>query len=175
MLSVRRGQAGDPRPNFGARIADVVRNLRANPSIAGVTFVASAPTGGRHLTEIEGLTKPGDIGLLVGALAVDTNYLDLYGARLLTGRRFASSDLADSARFVVVNRSFVRRMLGGRNALGQRLRYLTGPILDTVAPPPWFEIVGVVEDLRRNAVDPDEVRRWSTIRSLRSDCLPSRW
>jgi ABC-type antimicrobial peptide transport system permease subunit len=28
---------------------------------------------------------------------------------------------------------------------------------DTAAPPPWFEIVGVVDDLRRNAVDPDDV------------------
>jgi ABC-type antimicrobial peptide transport system permease subunit len=34
---------------------------------------------------------------------------------------------------------------------------MTGPVVDTAAAPPWFEIVGVVENLRRNAVDPDEV------------------
>jgi predicted permease len=156
-LAVAPTQGGGTRPTFGVRIADAVRGLRANPSVVGVTFVASAPTGGPHRTEVEGLTTSADVDLRVGALAVDTNYLDLYGARLLTGRRFTSSDLADSARFVVVNRSFVRRMLGGRSALGQHLRYRSGLVVDTAAAPPWFEIVGVVEDLRRNTVDPDDV------------------
>jgi predicted permease len=157
LLSVRPSQVGGPRATFGARIADVVRGLRANPSVAGVTFFAGAPTGGRDRTEVEGLTAPPDLDWRVGSQAVDTTYLDLYGARLLTGRRFTSSDLADSARIVVVNRSFVRRMLGGRSALGRRLRYVTRPMPDSAALPPWFEIVGVVEDLRRNAVDADDV------------------
>ena len=156
-LRMRSPVSGGPRAAFGARIGDVVRGLRANPSIAGVTFVANGPVVERHRTEVEGLMTSADVDLRVGDLAVDTSYLDLYGARLLAGRRFVSSDLADSARVVVVNRSFVRRMLGGRSALGRRLRYVTGVVSDTAAPPPWFEIVGVVEDLRRNSIDPNDV------------------
>jgi putative ABC transport system permease protein len=156
-LSVKLPPAGGPRPAFGARVGDVVRNLRANPSVAGVTFNTNAPTGGRDRTEVEGLTPLPDIDWRVRPQAVDTSYLELYGARLLTGRRFTSSDLADSARVVIVNRSFVRRMLAGRSALGRRLRYVTRPMPDTATPPPWFEIVGVVEDLRRNTFDPDDV------------------
>jgi predicted permease len=145
-------------PTLGTRIGDVTRALRANPSVTGVTFLAGAPTGGRYHTNVEGVTLPPETDRRIRRYAVDTAYLDLYGARLLTGRRFTSGDLADSARAVIVNRSFVRRVLGDQPALGRRLRYEMRAASDTTAPTPWFVIVGVIEDLWRNEFVPDEVR-----------------
>ena len=50
---------------------------------------------------------------------------------------------------VVVNQSFVKKVLGGRNAIGRRIRYQ----VDSGPAEPWREIVGVVRDMGM-AVEP---------------------
>jgi putative ABC transport system permease protein len=55
--------------------------------------------------------------------------------------------MASGANTVVVNQLFVERMLGGRNAIGRRLRYKVRDARGGTNPGPWFEIVGVVRDL----------------------------
>lgn len=161
ILSVKRapGQGTQPAPPLGARIDDVVRNLKSNPSIAGITFRGGAPTGGTWSgrIEVDSITVPTDIHREVRPQGVDSAFFTLYGASLLGGRRFASSDFGDSARAVIVNRAFVRRVLGGRTALGHRIRYVPQGMSDTTRAPRWFEIVGVIDDLRRNPLDPDAI------------------
>jgi hypothetical protein len=70
---------------------------------------------------------------------------------VLAGRTFDSRDLNENANTVVVNGVFVDRILGGRNAVGQRIRYEsiepTGDRRSPVKPGPWLEIIGVVRDL----------------------------
>jgi len=55
---------------------------------------------------------------------------------------------------VIVDRSFVQRFLNGTSAVGRRMRYAATP---NRPPSPWYEIVGVAENLRRNPIDPDVV------------------
>jgi predicted permease len=161
ILSVKRpsGQGALPTPALGTRIDEVVRNLKANPSIAGVTFFGGAPVGptwsGR--IEVDGVVIPQDREHRVGPQGVDSAFFHLYGANLLSGRRFVSSDFGDSSRVVIVNRAFVRRVLGGQTALGRRIRYVPQGTSDTTRLPPSFEIVGVVDDLQRNPLDPDAI------------------
>ncbi|HSG40890.1 MAG TPA: FtsX-like permease family protein, partial [Thermoanaerobaculia bacterium] len=70
---------------------------------------------------------------------------------ILSGRGFNSGDLASGQGVVIVNQSFVRRVLGGGNPIGRRVRYLDLEDPDAVRPReepgPWHEIVGVVRDL----------------------------
>jgi putative ABC transport system permease protein len=70
---------------------------------------------------------------------------------VLAGRTFDSRDENEKANTVVVNSLFVARILGGRNAIGQRIRYESvEPSADPrspMEPGPWLEIVGVVRDL----------------------------
>lgn len=77
--------------------------------------------------------------------AVGHGFLEAIGARTLSGRLFTASDyLTGAAPVVIVNEPFVQKFLGGRNAVGRRIR-----IEDrgSAEPPPWREIVGVVPDL----------------------------
>jgi hypothetical protein len=56
---------------------------------------------------------------------------------------------------VIVDRAFAQRFLNGASAVGRRMRYAArGP---NGQPSPWYEIVGVAENLRRNPIDPDAV------------------
>jgi putative ABC transport system permease protein len=160
-LTVTRAHvaAGDPIPPFGASLDEVVRDLRSNPRVAGVTFVTGAPTGAAWDggIEAEGLPIIGPMRRGPRPQSVGAEYFDVSGTPLLAGRGFAASDLGDAQQVVIVSRSFVRRVLGGEPAVGRRIRYVQAGASEAVAPPPWFEIVGVVEDLRRNVIDADAI------------------
>jgi len=59
-----------------------------------------------------------------------------------SGRWFTASDAISGARVAVVNKAFVDRVMGGRNPIGRRLRYVWDP-----EPKPWYEIIGVAPDV----------------------------
>ena len=56
---------------------------------------------------------------------------------------------------VIVDRSFAQRFLNGTSAVGRRMRYAASA--PNGQPSPWYEIVGVAENLQRNPIDPDVV------------------
>jgi hypothetical protein len=96
----------------------------------------------------------------VTTFGIETDYLDVYGLRVVAGRPFNALDpsatlgTGASAGPVIVDRSFVQRFLNGSSAVGRRMRYAATP---NRPPSPWYEIVGVAENLRRNPIDPDIV------------------
>jgi hypothetical protein len=97
----------------------------------------------------------------VTAIGVHPGFPEVLGVRILTGRSLQPGDVGDGANAVIVTESFVRQVLGGGPALGRRIRHVD-PARSADAGEaeagPWHEIVGVVEDLEVNAVDPDLVR-----------------
>lgn len=84
---------------------------------------------------------------------VDPGFFDALGVRIQSGRDFGTSDLGDGVRPVIVNTAFVDQLLGGRSPLGQDVRY-SAP--DGHEDDPWHRIVGVVEELGTNVLDPSE-------------------
>jgi putative ABC transport system permease protein len=149
----------DVRARFGDRVPELMQRLRANPAVVDVTFVAGLPDRGM-LVEVEGVAAPPSSpqGHWVQPFGGDTSYLRVHGARMLAGRGFQSSDLLESANAVIVNRSFAQKILGG-NALGHRLRHLPTASAPSSNDNPsrWFEIVGVVDNLETNAIDPADI------------------
>jgi predicted permease len=144
---------------FGNRLPELRRRLQAEPDVIGVTFTGSLPQ--RNITgriEVEGhpeaaAANNGLRGLTT--LGIDTDYLDVYGLRVVAGRPFNALDANARHSPVIVDRSFVRRFLNDTSAVGRRMRYAArGP---NEQPSPWYEIVGVAENLRRNPIDPDIV------------------
>jgi hypothetical protein len=94
----------------------------------------------------EGALPPRDArGHRVSAASIDLDYFDVLGTPVLSGRVFHSGDLASDARVVVVNQHFVERVLGGKNPIGRRVRYVAGE--SGRAEGIWHEIVGVVRNI----------------------------
>jgi MacB-like periplasmic core domain len=91
---------------------------------------------------------PDERGHRIGSASVSVDYFDVREGEILAGRGFRPSDL-EGPLVVVVNQTFVDAVLGGRNAVGQRVRYLASDEANgrNEEPGPWHEIVGVVEDL----------------------------
>lgn len=150
---------------FGAHLTELMRRVQAEPNVAGVTFTGSLPgRGGVVRVEVDGVPAPPESpsGHVIRSSGVGPGFLDIVGARVLAGRRFADADLRTDATAVIVNRTFVRKVLGGASALGKHVRYVPDAADETASADattrgPWYEIVGVVEDLQSNALDPELV------------------
>ncbi|MGH7461604.1 MAG: ABC transporter permease, partial [Longimicrobiales bacterium] len=139
---------------FAASINELERKLESNAAVSGVTFARLLPRMQHPWNQIEvdaGAVEPTDErGHRVGRVPVGIDYFDVLGTTVLSGRNFHTGDLAADARVVIVNQPFVDQVLGGRSALGRRIRYTRSPTLGISTAPkdgPWFEIVGVVRDL----------------------------
>ena len=141
------GQA-DPAVT-GERQRALMDRLRQEPGVAAVTFSSGVPgfaAGARiEFDSKTPVTAPAP--WYVSRLDVATDMLDVYGAELLAGRRFAAGD-AGAAHTAVVNETFAKWIAGGDNALGTRFRYAERagtPVRDQL----WYEIVGIVRDFPR--------------------------
>jgi hypothetical protein len=87
----------------------------------------------------------------VSTAAVEPDFFAAFEAPAIAGRLLVPTDYLGTPRVVVVNQSFVDKVLGGRSAVGRRIRYVQAgsdgqrpPLADV---PPWIEIVGVVRDI----------------------------
>jgi putative ABC transport system permease protein len=85
--------------------------------------------------------------------AVGHGFMEAIGARAIAGRLFTRADfVGGAARVAIVNQPFVEKFLGGRNAIGRRIRiHRRG---QSATPPAWHEIIGVVPDLGLSVGDP---------------------
>jgi putative ABC transport system permease protein len=140
---------------------ELERRLLENPAVEGVTFASNVPRArhGRYWIETEG----GDVvpldtvrQHLMARASISPDYFEVLGTQVLSGRGFHAGDVETGARVVIANSSFVEQVLGGRNAVGRRVRYLAtagegDPALDAE---PWYEIVGVAPDLGMNTGTP---------------------
>ena len=165
---------------YRARQEDLVRRLESEPEISHLIHLKGIP-GNAPLASVtvEGIATTA----VVGTSRVDIEFFDALGVPIASGRMFDSGDagvavggeLRDgdgdgfveyragdsvaTSTAVLVNRSFVRDVLGGANALGRRLRY-SGRMDDgqSAAPMKWYEIVGVVNDFPARPMEPDAPR-----------------
>ena len=145
--------AAGAQERYGPTIQHLDQRLRTEPGVRGVAFTDRLPREyhGWNQVEVDGPTaEPADErGHRIGAATVTVDYFDVLSGEIRTGRGFRLSDLGEGQRVVVVNESFVERVMGGRNPVGRRIRYLAGESFREAGqePGPWHEIVGVVEDL----------------------------
>lgn len=122
--------------------------LQSEPGVADVVFAEHLPNQYHPNNQIEvdaGAVAPHDErGHVIGSSKVDPKYFSVLGVSMLSGRWFNSSEARPDARVVVVNKSFVDRVMGGNNPIGRRIRYVSSRNADAQ---PWYEIIGVAPDV----------------------------
>ena len=120
-------------PNSSAaspsRTASWYVSSSAEPGVGPVAIASALPGMSSHASryvQIEGLPRPPGSPApahLVSVARVDIGYFEALEQPILNGRTFNAGDLGDDRSAVIVNTGFVNRVLGGRNPIGQRLRY----------------------------------------------------
>jgi hypothetical protein len=156
--------------DFVARVAQtqraLVERLEADPRVRGVAIADALPRQdhANRRTAIEGetswLTVEGRPGALAPPLLpvaqVDVGYFEALGQPILSGRGFGQADLAEGVSTAIVNTSFVERRMGGRNPIGQRIRFWIGTSAGGEFEDRWYEVVGVVGPLGMNVAMPEQ-------------------
>src|SRR5688572_19804864 len=91
---------------------------------------------------------------------VSRGYLSSFGASIIAGRDFSSSEYEKlGGRTLIVNEAFARNVFGQLNPVGQRIRlvsYNADETLFGVDSTQWLEIVGVVANVGWQAAKPED-------------------
>src|SRR5437762_433786 len=86
----------------------------------------------------------------ISVTEISPDYFHVMRIRLLKGRTFSASDVAGAQEVVTVNESLARMVFGAHNASGQHISF-GGPSA------PWREVVGVVANVREDALEKEPV------------------
>jgi putative ABC transport system permease protein len=127
---------------------DLGDRLRAVGGVTSVATTATLPFGtnrdGVLYIGVHGDPVDPDHPLVARAHRVSQEFFDVMGAKLVAGRGFTADDRPGTTQVAVVNKTFVRRYLGGKNPL--TAQFSAG--YPEVPAEPLITIVGVVDDLR---------------------------
>jgi putative ABC transport system permease protein len=134
------------RARYAAAAQKFEMRLESEAAVAGVVFAQHLPRQYHPNNQVEvdegAVAALDERGHRVGRSEVDPKFLDVLGVSMLSGRWFNTSDASSGARVAVVNKAFVDRVMGGKNPIGRRIRYVWDP-----EPQPWYEIIGVAPDV----------------------------
>jgi predicted permease len=144
----------------------LVERLESDPRVRSVAVADALPRQDhRHRrTAVEGetiwVTVEGTPGALVPPLLpvarVDVGFFEALGQPILSGRGFGQADLQEDASTAIVNTSFVERRMGGRNPIGQRIRFWVGAPETGQFEERWYQIIGTVGPLGMNVATPEQ-------------------
>ena len=147
LLVVNFSMSTDRHVHYQQYYRELIDKVRAIPGVLAAGAAKDAPfrgTGERNGFVAPGMVlRPGDDEPTAQMINISDGYFKTIGTPILAGREFLPQERADTPWVAVVNQALVKQYLKG-NPVGQYLRL--GNVLRT-------EIVGVVGDIRQNAID----------------------
>ncbi len=149
------GAGADIAASFAAAVDEVRRRLVDEADVLGATVVSRIPRTGHPDYRIEVDEGPSARASAVGAerpeaevAHIGPSYFEVLRAPIRAGRAFDAGDLSSGERVAIVDESFVELVLGGRGAVGRRVRFLNrAPFPVEGDSEQWYDIVGIVPDL----------------------------
>ncbi len=135
------------RAEFAQRLLEEVRSLPGVLNAAIVSDLFASPSAERSITPEEAL-ETGSPRLRLRSDEVSPGFFETVQAPLRSGRFFSAADGTRAPLVAIVNEAMARRLWPGRDATGKRFK-LGGPD----SPAPWFTVVGVVGDMRRQGLE----------------------
>ncbi|MEO7963441.1 MAG: ADOP family duplicated permease, partial [Gemmatimonadaceae bacterium] len=152
-LSFRLSYTGDLPSKEGATwdyFARALETVRAVPGVRDVAITTQLPMSGDfdawgvHQERAPRPSPADDPSAF--RFAVSTNYLQLMGIPLRSGRGFTPQDDRRAPLVAIVNETVARLDFAGRNPIGERIKMggLDGP---------WRTIVGIVGEIKSHGLD----------------------
>jgi putative ABC transport system permease protein len=116
--------------------------IRAIPGVEAAAAAQRSPVSGSSSNDWV-VGEKSDANLGISWLDwISPGYFRTLGITMLAGRDFDENDTAASSKVAIVNQSFVKQFLGGKDAIGKRFRLWESP----GKPRPSYTVVGVVSD-----------------------------
>ena len=125
-----------------------VASIGSNVPLRSTYFILEVKAEGRALASGEATPR-------AVYKTADPQYFEAAGIPLLKGRTFTTTDRRESARVVILSKSFAERLFGNQDPLGRRVAW-TGEVLKFIpVSGDWRTVVGVVGDTRDQGLDTD--------------------
>ena len=138
----------DRRAAFYQELARRVAALRGVESVGLVNFLPlRGITPGTSVHLVGQPEPPAGQAPVTEVNTVDAGYFGAMRTPVVLGRGFAAADRLGAPNVVLINQAFADQVLKGSPPVGQRIR------VDMAEPDSVLEIVGVVGDMRREALD----------------------
>jgi putative ABC transport system permease protein len=145
------GMAPAQRVNFYNRVLEEIESL---PGVVRAGFLSDLfinIRAERALT-VEGDARAAPVRLQFRSDEASPGCFQALGARLLSGRYFTFADGPGAPRVAIINQAMARSLWRGRDPAGGRFK-IGSP--DSAGP--WFTVVGVIADMRRQGLERDPV------------------
>src|SRR5262249_34700246 len=149
-ISPRKYPTGNERIAFLDQARERIRNL---PGVRSVSFISSFPFMGGVYASFGIKGRPGaahENEVATGVFTTTPDYFEVMGIPLLQGRPFAETDDKGVAGAAIINDAFARQFFPNENPLGKSVILSVNRDKDS---PTEFEVVGVIGNLRRVALD----------------------
>jgi putative ABC transport system permease protein len=139
------------RAGLYARVLDQMQAVPGVESagIIGDLFISNTR---EQVLTVEGNDGTASERLRLARAEVSAGFFATLGTPLLRGRFFSIGDGPDAAPVAIINDVAARRLWPGRDPIGRRFKL--GP---RDASRPWYTVVGVVADMRRQGLERDPV------------------
>jgi predicted permease len=147
-IAIPESSIADPR--IVARVENnIAEKLASIPGVTSVGFAAFVPMEGVEPgwsdIFVEGKTDKGDQPIR-SFNYISPGYFQAFRTRLIAGRDFTWNEIYDLRRKVIVSENLAREEWGSAaGAIDKRIQEGPGK--------PWYQVIGVVEDVRYNGVD----------------------
>jgi putative ABC transport system permease protein len=135
--------------------------LKALPGVIAAAETSTLPPYGGIGSEIEipGKTHAEKWNALFQLCS--EGYFPVLRIQFKDGRTFTEAEVNGARKLAVVNETFVQRYLAKENPLGQRVRLSFLETFPDGLKDPWFEIIGVVADVKNNGLqEPIQPEVW---------------
>ena len=148
-MEVSLPAADYPTPvDVGAFFTTALERIRALPGVVSATAMSGLPplrTLNANDTEFEDVERteeepPHNVDYWT---AIDADYAETMGIRILDGRGFEPADALAETPVMLVNERLARRFYPDQTPVGRRIR----------PGPAWFTIIGVVGDMKQAGVN----------------------
>jgi putative ABC transport system permease protein len=149
--SVATFSAPAQRANFYSAVLERIESLPGIESagIIGDLFVGGNP---ERIVTAEGATQRITERLRFRSDEISAGFFKTVSTPLLRGRFFSAADGPDSAPVVIINDTMARRLWPGLDPVGSRFKI---GAMDSSGP--WFKVVGVVGDMRRQGLEHEPI------------------
>jgi predicted permease len=130
-----------------ARYRELIDRLRAVLGVTSVGAAAYTPltSSWNTVIDVDPTADRARANAIVRVNEVSDGYFAALGTPLLAGREFRRADTPESPRVAIVSEALARVYLGGRAALGERIRFGSPPNEPV-------EIVGIVADTKQTSL-----------------------
>jgi putative ABC transport system permease protein len=148
------GQVYEPVDAQAQRVEDIVRRVEGQAGVeaayASNLIPVSGGSGSRPIV-VDGTPTEAGKEPEIAFTGVSPHFFKTLGVPIARGRDFTESEGWSRTPVAVVNETMARKMWPAGNVLGGRFR-TAGPGVT----PEWFEVIGVVRDIKHDDIDPED-------------------